>query len=117
MIITETEHGHERSDCQRKIGFECLTKRTTDDGFRDAFAKFGEVVHVLLLFHKECLILLRTVTVGTTYSTPGVCYASTAVGNNGEGSRAVHNEGKHRFSRKNGKATAIAFHPTSITDP
>ncbi|GKD24340.1 hypothetical protein Tco_1230554, partial [Tanacetum coccineum] len=29
-----------------------LSKRTIDDGFRHAFAKFGEVVHGLLLLHK-----------------------------------------------------------------
>ncbi|GJZ70103.1 hypothetical protein Tco_0633653, partial [Tanacetum coccineum] len=29
---------------------------------------------------------------GTTSNAPGVCYASTAVGNNGEGSSAVHRE-------------------------
>ncbi|GJU45974.1 hypothetical protein Tco_1203240 [Tanacetum coccineum] len=101
MIITETEHGHERSDCQ---SFRCTYNRAVE-------------IYKIATYY-ECLILLRTVTVGTTYSTPGVCYASTAVGNNGEGSRAVHNEGKHRFSRKNGNAAAIAIsNPTSITDP
>ncbi|PWA53973.1 Nucleotide-binding, alpha-beta plait [Artemisia annua] len=30
----------------------CLSKRRTNDGLRDAFAKFGEVVHVRVV--KDC---------------------------------------------------------------